>query len=132
MPHRMRTFVAVPVDKFTHDRLVGLQKRLAAADVAVKWVEPENMHITLLFLGEVDSRETPAVCAAVEQACRRIKPFGLTLAGAGAFPTPRRPRTLIVHVTEGEAEMVALHDAVEAPCWSWVVIAAKSGSISRT
>jgi 2'-5' RNA ligase len=39
----------------------------------------------------------------------------MTLAGTGAFPTPRRPRTLIVHVTEGAAELVALHDAVEAP-----------------
>jgi 2'-5' RNA ligase len=111
----MRTFVAVPVDRFTHDRLIGLQKRLAETGVPVKWVEPENMHITLLFLGEVDARETPAVCAAVQEACRNIRPFGLTLAGAGAFPTPRRPRTLIVHVTEGAAEMVALHDAIEAP-----------------
>lgn len=115
MPHRLRTFIAVPVDRFTHDRLVGLQKRLAVADVPAKWVEPENLHITLLFLGEVDSREVPAVCSAVEQACRRVKPFAMTLTGAGAFPTPRRPRTLIVHVSEGMAELVALHDAVEKP-----------------
>jgi RNA 2',3'-cyclic 3'-phosphodiesterase len=115
MPQRLRTFIAVPVDRFTHDRLVGLQKRLADTGVPVKWVEPDNLHITLLFLGEVDAREVPAVCAAVEQACRRVGPFAITLAGAGAFPTPRRPRTLIVHVTEGGAELVALHDAVEAP-----------------
>jgi 2'-5' RNA ligase len=115
MPQRLRTFVAVPLDRFTHDRLVGLQERLAAAGVPVKWVEPDNLHITLLFLGEVDARETPAVCKAVEQACRRVKPFAMTLAGTGAFPTPRRPRTLIVHVTEGAAELVALHDALEGP-----------------
>ena len=115
MPHRMRTFVGVALDRFTHDRLVGLQKRLAVPDVPVKWVEPENLHITLLFLGEVDARETPAVCKAVEQAARRIKPFPMTLAGVGAFPTPRRPRTLIVHVTEGGPELIALHDAIEVP-----------------
>ena len=65
MPQRLRTFVAVPLDRFTHDRLVGLQKRLADAGVPVKWVEPDNLHITLLFLGEVDAREVPAVCTAV-------------------------------------------------------------------
>jgi 2'-5' RNA ligase len=113
MPQRLRTFIAVALDQFTHDRLVGLQERLAAAGVVVKWVEPENLHITLLFLGEVDARETPAVCKAVEEAARKIKPFPLTLAGAGAFPTPRRPRTLIVHVTEGAGELVALHDGIE-------------------
>jgi 2'-5' RNA ligase len=68
-----------------------------------------------LFLGEVDAREVPAVCTAVETACCTVAPFAMTLAGTGAFPTPRRPRTLIVHVTEGSAELVALHDAVEAP-----------------
>jgi 2'-5' RNA ligase len=115
MPQRLRTFIAVPLNKFTHDRLVGLQKRLVATDVPVRWVEPENLHITLLFLGEVDARETPALCRAVEQVGRQTRPFAVTLAGAGAFPTPRRPRTLIVHVTEGGPELVALHDALEAP-----------------
>jgi 2'-5' RNA ligase len=81
----------------------------------VKWVEPENLHLTLLFLGEVDARETPAVCRAAEQIGRRTKPFTLTLAGVGAFPTPRRPRTLIVHVTEGEPELIALHHDLETP-----------------
>jgi 2'-5' RNA ligase len=115
MPYRLRTFVAVELDRFTHDRLVGLQERLAAPGVPVKWVEPENLHITLLFLGEVDARETPAVCNAVKLAARKLKPFAVTLAGVGAFPTPRRPRTLIVHVTEGGPELIALHDAIETP-----------------
>ncbi len=115
MPSRLRTFIAVAVDTFTHDRLVGLQERLAETGVPVKWVEPQNLHITLLFLGEVDAREMPAVCQAVEQGCRGVAPFAMTLAGTGAFPTPRRPRTLIVHVTEGAGELIALHDALERP-----------------
>src|SRR5262245_49764630 len=105
MPQRLRTFIAVAPDPFTHDRLVGLQERLAEAGVPVKWVEPDNLHLTLLFLGEVDARETPAVCAAVADVCRGVTAFPMTLAGAGAFPTPRRPRTLIVHVTEGGDEL---------------------------
>jgi RNA 2',3'-cyclic 3'-phosphodiesterase len=115
MRQRLRTFIAVAPDTFTHDRLVGLQQRLAEAGVPVKWVEPDNLHLTLLFLGEVHAREIPAICSAVEQVCRTAPPFAMTLAGAGAFPTPRRPRTLIVHVTEGADELRALHDALERP-----------------
>ena len=115
MPQRLRTFIAVALDQFTYDRLIGLQERLATSGVPVRWVEPENLHITLLFLGEVDARETPAICRAVDQVGRQARPFELTLAGAGAFPTPRRPRTLIVHVTEGGPELIALHDALEGP-----------------
>jgi 2'-5' RNA ligase len=95
--------------------VVGLQQRLAAGGVPAKWVEPDNLHITLLFLGEVDSREVPDICAAVQRAAGPTKSFAITLAGAGAFPTPRRPRTLIVHVAEGGAELIALHDAIESP-----------------
>jgi 2'-5' RNA ligase len=115
MRQRLRTFIAVALDKFTHDRVVGLQERLAAADVPAKWVEPENLHITLLFLGEVNAREVPAICSAVESVGRALKPFAMTLAGAGAFPTARRPRTLIAHVTEGGPDLIALHDALEPP-----------------
>jgi 2'-5' RNA ligase len=115
MRNRLRTFIAVALKKFTHDRVVGLQDRLAAAGVTAKWVEPENLHLTLLFLGEVDAREVPAICQAVEQVGRQTKPFAMTLAGAGAFPTPRRPRTLVVHVTEGGPELIALHGALEPP-----------------
>src|SRR5687768_10127976 len=104
MPNRLRTFIAVAPDPFTHDRLVGLQQRLAETGVPVKWVEPDNLHVTLLFLGEVDAREVPAVCQAVAQVGRGTAPFPMTLAGTGAFPTPRRPRTLIVRVTEGAEE----------------------------
>src|SRR5262245_53633592 len=115
MPQRLRTFIAVAPDPFTHDRLVGLQERLAEAGVPVKWVEPDNLHLTLLFLGEVDARETPAVCAAVADVCRGVTAFPMTLAGAGAFPTPRRPRTLIVHITNGGDELIRLHGALEPP-----------------
>jgi RNA 2',3'-cyclic 3'-phosphodiesterase len=55
------------------------------------------------------------VCRAVEQVGRHARPFMLTLAGADAFPTVRRPRTLIVKVAEGGPELIELHDAVEAP-----------------
>src|SRR5437764_15299065 len=98
---RLRTFIAVDVSPFTRDRLAGLQETLAAASgTRVKWVEPENLHVTLLFLGEVDEREVPAVCRAVEAVARPTAAFPMTVAGLSAFPTVRRPRTLIVPVPE--------------------------------
>jgi 2'-5' RNA ligase len=113
---RLRTFIAVDVSPFTRDRLVGLQEQLAAAaGTGVKWVEPDNLHVTLLFLGEVDEREVIGICRAVEAVARPTPAFPMTVAGLSAFPTVRRPRTLIVPATEGAAELVALHDALEAP-----------------
>jgi 2'-5' RNA ligase len=113
MSHRLRTFIAVDIDPFTRDRLVGLQERLGASGAAAKWVEPENLHVTMLFLGEVDAREVPDVCRVVAEAAARFSPFPMTVAGAGAFPTPRHPRILIAQVTEGAQELIDLHDAIE-------------------
>jgi RNA 2',3'-cyclic 3'-phosphodiesterase len=113
MSDRLRTFIAVEIERFTRDRLVGLQERLSAGGTAAKWVEPSNLHITLLFLGEVDAREVPDVCRAVSEAATDFAPFSLSIVGAGAFPSPRHPRILIAQVAEGAQQLIDLHDAIE-------------------
>ncbi len=112
---RLRTFIAVAIDKTIRDRAVVLQESLGRAGADVKWVEPENMHVTLLFLGEVEDRSLPAVCRVVAEVAAEWPPFEMSVAGAGCFPSPRRPRTLWVGIGEGLQELVALHDALEPP-----------------
>lgn len=114
MPHRLRTFVAVDVEPFTRERLRGLQDQLADLAGAVNWVEPKNLHVTLAFLGEVDARETPRVCAAVATVAKAQPPFAFAIAGLGAFPTPRRPKVLVARVADGAEQLTALHEAVAA------------------
>src|SRR5438105_8287060 len=91
---RLRTFIAVDPGKAIRDRLVALQETLARAGTEVKWVEPENLHVTLLFLGEVDMLDVPALCQAVADTVRTHAPFAMSLEKAGCFPNPRRPRIL--------------------------------------
>ena len=111
----MRTFVAVPLDSGIRQRAVALQGQLGQAGTPVKWVEPENLHVTMLFLGEVDAREVLDVCRSVQNAAEAIPPFEIEVTGLGGFPNLRRPRTLWIGVGEGAAEMVGLHDALEGP-----------------
>jgi 2'-5' RNA ligase len=112
---RVRTFIAIDVDKTIRNRLVALQETLTEADSAVKWVEPENLHLTLLFLGEVDERELHKVCRAVADVCQEHAAFPLSIERAGCFPNPRRPRVLWVGVGEGAEQIGALHDDLELP-----------------
>ena len=112
---RTRTFIAIGLDKSVRARVAALQEALAPAAPDVKWVEEENLHLTLLFLGEVDDRELPAVCRAVQEAVAELPAFNLSVEGAGAFPNARRPRILWVGVGEGAADVVAVHDALEGP-----------------
>jgi 2'-5' RNA ligase len=112
---RIRTFIAIDVDDALRDRLVALQETLARAGSEVKWVEPDNLHLTLLFLGEVEMKEVHAVCRAVADTCREHHVFPLTVERVGGFPNARRPRVLWAGVGEGAEDVVALHDALEPP-----------------
>ncbi len=113
MPATLRTFVAVDIDAAIESQVGRLMVKLRQTQANVKWVDPQQLHFTLKFLGEINIRETPEVCAAVEQAVAPLAGFRALAAGVGAFPTPQRPRTVWLGITEGEAEFVALHDAVE-------------------
>jgi len=112
---RLRTFIAVDIGKATRDRAVALQEKLAQISSAVKWVEPENLHITLLFLGEVDDRTMPDVCRVVAEQAQQHHPFSLSIERVGCFPNPRRPHVLWLGVGQGTQELCALHDDLEPP-----------------
>jgi 2'-5' RNA ligase len=112
---RIRTFIGVDLGKAIRDRAVALQETLARTGTEVKWVEPENLHVTLLFLGEVDDREVPKVCRLVAEETIQHPAFDMTVETVGCFPNARRPRILWVGVTEGAQQMQALHDGLEPP-----------------
>jgi RNA 2',3'-cyclic 3'-phosphodiesterase len=112
---RTRTFIALEIDKAIRDRLVALQENLSRAADQVKWVEPENLHVTLLFLGEVDIRDIPSVHRVVADGCAGLSPFSLSVETVGCFPNPRRPRTIWAGVGAGSPEVCALHDTLEPP-----------------
>jgi RNA 2',3'-cyclic 3'-phosphodiesterase len=112
---RLRTFIAVDIGRKLRDCCIDMQENLARLGVDVKWVDAENLHVTLLFLGEVDERTIPAVCKAVAGVCAEREPFALSVEKVGCFGSPRRPRTLWAGIGEGAEELKALHDALEPP-----------------
>jgi RNA 2',3'-cyclic 3'-phosphodiesterase len=112
---RVRTFIGVEIGDAVRANAESLQQALARTGADVNWVPPENLHITLLFLGDVDDRDLAQLCRAVAKAVKGEPPFPLRVSGVGAFPNPRRPKTLWAGITDGTAEMVRLHGLIEKP-----------------
>jgi 2'-5' RNA ligase len=108
-----RTFIAVTISPEIRQAAGELADLLRPAAGDVKWVEPENLHWTLQFLGDVDALEIPAVCSAVSAAVTEVESFDVEARGAGAFPAPDRPRTLWLGAGAGAQAMVALHGAIQ-------------------
>lgn len=109
----IRTFIAVTASPGIRQAVQRLSELLRPVAGDVKWVEPENLHWTLQFLGDIDQLEIPAVCNAVSTAVTDVESFDLEARGAGAFPAPDRPRTLWLGAGAGAQNMVALHGAIQ-------------------
>jgi 2'-5' RNA ligase len=109
----LRTFVAVEISPEVRGRVADLIKQLKTSGADFKWVESQNLHFTLNFLGDVDERQIHEVCVAVTDAVATIEPFDITCQGAGAFPHGENPRVVWVGVEEGSEQMCALQAATE-------------------
>jgi len=112
---RLRLFIAVEIDAAVRQNVVSLQRALGQVAPSVKWVEPHNLHVTVLFLGEVEDRELHGLFKMLTKVCAKAAPFDVRLGGVGAFPTPRRPKTLWAGVTAGADDLQRLYAAVEEP-----------------
>lgn len=110
---RTRTFIGIDIGDAIRGSAAALQKELAKGGLDVKWATPESMHITLLFLGDVDDRELHAVCRGVKAAVSDEPAFALRVSGVGAFPNARRPKVVWGGITDGADPLQRLHLALE-------------------
>jgi len=99
----MRAFVAINVPKKQRDRIHRAARLLREQDYPVRWVEPDRLHLTLKFLGQVRKETLSAVEAVLGRIAGSTGPFTMGFAGFGAFPTLRRPRVLWVGVDPSPA-----------------------------
>src|SRR3954469_18248035 len=106
---RVRTFIGGEIGADVRKRAVALQQQLARTDPTVKWADPAGMHVTLLFLGDVDELEVLTVCRAVKEVAGRDPPFPLRVSGVGACPTTRRPKVVWAGITDGAGALRHLH-----------------------
>jgi 2'-5' RNA ligase len=92
----LRAFIAIELDGAALGALGAVQQRLKKAPGAqhVNWVAPESMHLTLKFIGDLDSGRVAQVLEAMRHACAGAAPFELTLEGLGAFPSLNRPNVV--------------------------------------
>ena len=94
MPKTTRTFVAIEMPAAQGEKLTRLQQQLAPDIPAARWLPSRPFHLTLAFLGDVPETDLNQVCHAVAEACGPFSAFELRVEGAGAFPSPARPRVI--------------------------------------
>jgi len=89
----MRCFVAIDIGqdvKAGLKSLAGRIRRCGLAEPAVKWVRPEQIHLTLKFLGEINDKDVVEVCRIVGEVASTGEKFSFTVRGLGIFGSPAR------------------------------------------
>jgi len=104
----MRLFVAVDLSEDARRQVAVQQQRIAAAlggrTGSIKWVRPEHLHLTLVFLGSIADAHVPSVVDALGRDVNR-PPFEMILDGVGVFPSRGAPRALWIGLTAGAPEL---------------------------
>ncbi len=108
----MRCFIAVDLEKDIAEKVKEIQHKIAKLNVDVKFVEPENLHITLNFLGEVNENELEEIKKPLVQCLKDFHVFKIRISGLGFFGSPNYIRTLWFGLCEGENEFVKLMKSV--------------------
>jgi 2'-5' RNA ligase len=109
----VRTFVAVLLADELRKRISEAQEQVKKLAPDVKWVAPDNFHVTLKFLGDVREDALGGVFSAVEEAAKAFAPFELSMSGLGAFPNARNARVVWAGIEDGRDELAALASAVD-------------------
>lgn len=109
---RTRTFIAVEIDAGIRHNAQMLQQKLEQVSSGIRWASAETLHVTLLFLGDVEDRHLSRLCREVETAVHTIPSFVVHIAGLGAFPDLRRPKVIWAGVRQGHQQLQTVHQAI--------------------
>ena len=106
MSETFRAFIAIDLPESVRSFLSEAQEALKLYGFRVKWVRPQNIHLTLKFLGNTAIADTGKIAAAMALAARNCPVVSLAAKGVGVFPDVRRPRVIWAGL-DGQLEVLA-------------------------
>ncbi len=108
----IRAFIALELSEQARDYFWRIQLRLDRVGADIRWVLPENLHLTLVFLGNINSEKIPKLAEALDRATSDMEIFQLAPGRFGFFGAMGRPRVLWASVDGDLNALATLASAV--------------------
>jgi 2'-5' RNA ligase len=105
----MNCFLALRLADGPRDRIADLSRRLREWNLPAHWVHPEDLHLTLLFLGHCDADELRVMPSAIDELARGLPRPRLRLAGLGAFGGRTEPKVVFAALEDPDGACAAVH-----------------------
>ena len=106
----MRTFISVELPDEVKEKIDEFIKKLDDAEIKVKWVKKDNLHLTLKFLGWVEDNNLDKLIRSTEESVSNSGSFRVSLKGIGTFPEGKNPQVVWVGTEEGGGKLCDLAD----------------------
>lgn len=98
----MRAFIAIEINDVVRNNLVKAQERIGNKSAKIKFVERENFHVTLKFLGEIDEALAEEVKRALDEISKKHRKHRVRVKGIGVFPNPNYVRVIWAGIENDE------------------------------
>ena len=111
---QVRSFIAIELPRNVKKGLEQIEYTVKQGGYAgIKWVNPEGIHVTLKFLGNISSEQIIEISKVLEETTQELSPFYLEIAGLGAFPNLRQPRVLWIAINGEVAKLSRLQQKID-------------------
>ena len=110
----MRTFIAIDFSPAIIDRIAEVIKyfKTQTPDQALKWVSPENLHLTIKFLGDGPDKNIDSIKALISGTLQGKKAFNISVEGLGMYPNQNKPRVIWLGIKDYQP-LSAIHKALD-------------------
>jgi RNA 2',3'-cyclic 3'-phosphodiesterase len=108
-----RTFISLEMNEALQRRLRGVIQQVALLLPNLRWVDPQSIHLTLAFLGELNQDQLSEAASAVQMAVQAVSAFTYNLTRLDIFGTPQQPRVLWIGIEEPTGSLKLLHSSLQ-------------------
>lgn len=97
----MRLFVALDLPQSTKEKISKIQDELNKLNCDIKWVEKENLHLTLKFIGETGEEKLAGISSGIESSLAGTKKIDISFSTLGFLPDTKQPKVLFISLIKG-------------------------------
>ena len=111
--NKIRAFIGFKLPDNIRSSIKKIRESPAADQLKIRWVRPENIHLTLKFFGDIIVEDIERIDRAIADAAGRYAPISVSAKGIGVFPDMRRPRVVWLGIGGETDQVVKFQKAID-------------------
>jgi len=108
----LRAFIAISLPPQVRELSVRVRDRFRECDAMISWVQPENVHLTIKFLGNISEEKITPVVKGIRKALGRARPFTMEINEVGVFPNLKYPRIIWMGIENPVHTLIDLENRI--------------------